>query len=346
MKSRRLSAIALLFATAALVAPSVASAQLASFISSTCGAGCSDPVGEEGAARQNWSALQQLGTTQWIGASYGSGTVTAAGLLAASRVVGATELDRYLRTGQSSDASTAALVQSSMAAASAIDVTAITGTAPAGRSLALAATAAGAEASAASAIPAAAAASLGSALSGAVSGNFYGPGLGGSSGYCDNSIANAQNAGAQQYINNMVNISTSGEYGFSQLGGVPISAGQRSQSGFYGTSCLERLMQGSRDLLFKPPQLSTLLSMLGSMFGGSGGNSCNNAPSVLNQVMQSMPNGMFGNAGAGGFFPYLGYSAGESNAGMNLNFSNGFNLLSAVPSASAPKGAISSLFSR
>ncbi len=147
----------------------------------------------------------------------------------------------------------------------------------------------------------------------------------------------------------MQDIATDKELGFSMLGGQGISSGQRSQSGYFGSSCLDSMMSGTRDMLFKPPGLSSLLSQLGSMFGGGGGGGgggCGNAPSIMNQIAGSFPSGSFG-AGNGGFFPYIGNGSAEEGGGSR-GFTNGFGLSQMVGQTSIARqpASLTSLFSR
>jgi hypothetical protein len=108
------------------------------------------------------------------------------------------------------------------------------------------------------------------------------------------------------------------------------------------------MMSGTRDMLFKPPGLSSLLSQLGSMFGGGGGGGggCGNAPSIMSQIAGSFPSGSFG-AGNGGFFPYIGNGSAEEG-GASRGFTNGFGLSQLVgqTSVSRQPASLTSMFSR
>lgn len=334
-----------LLAGAALLALSLASvpaqAQVSTFIERTCGVGCVDPIGEEARARDNWNAMAAMGTTQWIGGQMSGTTIDASSLLAAARVAGTVELDNWLRTGQTSDPSIARLMANALQTVYGIDVSSITGIYPTSTGSG-SGTSSG---SASSNLDTMLSGILGS--SGQVSNGLFGPGGGGNSGYCDPSVSQAQNAIAQKYVQNMQEIATSGEFGFSQNGGQAISSGQRSQNGYFGSSCLDKLMQGTRDMLFKPPQLGQLLSQLGTMFGGGSGGSggstsgCNAADSVLKQVTNSMPSGIFQGVGNGGFFPQMGFGAEDSGgAGNNLSTTSGFGLKQAIGLTSLAVGAL------
>lgn len=340
MSKARLLAGAAMLALSLSAAP--ASAQVSTFIAMTCGTSCADPIGEEARARDNWTAMSAMGTTQWIGGQMNGTTIDASSLLAAARVAGTVELDNWLRTGQTSDPSIARLMAAALQSVSGIDVSSITGIYPQTGSP-------GGSTSGSSTGTSNLDTMLTSILgsSGQSSNGLFGPGGGGNSGYCDPGVAQAQNAIAQKYVQNMQDIATSGEFGFSQNGGQAISSGQRSQNGYFGSSCLDSIMQGTRDMLFKPPQLGQLLSQLGNMFGGGSGGSggsgnssgCNAADSILKQVTNSMPNGIFQGSGNGGFFPQMGFGA-EDSAGNNLSTTSGFGLKQAIGLTSLAIGAL------
>ncbi len=260
------TALATLLASSILLAPG-AHAQTSTFIAATCGGGCSDPLGEEAAARSNWTTLTALGTTQYVGASFNGGTIDASSLLAASRVAGPVVLDTYLRTGQAPDTTTAQAILNALGITG-IDVSGITGVSPSGSNN----NSYGAGSNTNGSSPGDNSSSMLTQLANVLSGNTngqFGSAGNASNVACDESIASATVAAAQQHINNMVTIATSGDYGFSQNGGSAVSSGQRSQSGYFGSSCLDSLMQGNRDLLFRPPQLSQLISQLQGMFGSA-----------------------------------------------------------------------------
>jgi hypothetical protein len=296
-----------------LLAAGPAQAEFQSFIDGTCGAGCADPVSEQAAARDNWSALQTMGTTKWIGASLGGRTVDAGSLLGASRVAGASELDRWLNTGEASSTEVAQQMSSALSSGTGLDVKLITGNF------------AGNDAWNGQLDASSLASALGTSIGGA--------GGGGGGGYCDQGIDKAQNANAQRYVNAMQSIATSGDYGFSQNGGKPVQSGSPSGSGYFSGGCLEQLMQGSRDLLFRPPGLSGLLSQLGGMFGGGGGGAgggaagCAAAPSVMSQVTKSMPQSIF-SGGNGGFLPAAAFGGGGLMGASGLSSLGGAQMAS------------------
>ncbi len=354
---------ALVLAAGLALMPVPAQAQTTSFIAATCGTSCSDPLGEESAARSNWAALSAMGTTQYVGAAFNGGTIDASALLSASRIAGPAVLDGFMRTGETSDpATTQAIIQA--LTVTGIDVSGITGV-PANQSTNSASsyspTSSSSDPYGFSSDPnnSSIASQLTQVLSGNTNGQFGSAGNA-SNVACDQSIASAQVASAQQFVNNMVTIATSGDLGFSQNGGQAVSSGQRSQSGYFGSSCLDSLMQGKSDLLFRPPQLGQLISQLSSMFGGSSGGSggsgssggsggsgssggCGNAPSILSQVAQSMPSAIFSMTGNGGFLPHLAFG-GEDGGGPTMN-AFGLNTTPRTAS-SASSGGIASLFTR
>ena len=304
------------------------------FLSVTCGTDCADPLGELSAAQQNWSALQAMGTTDYIGSAFNGTTLDASSLLAASRVVGASQVDNWLRTGATPDQQTYDMIVQALSYGAGYDVSNVTGVMPAsnggtsGTSTAdYSPTGIGSSSIDQSMLTQFATANN-SALGILSDGiNMLSAAGNGSQTTCNQSIAKAQNANAQSFINNMMTLITGNGTGFSVLGGASVASGQRSSNGVFGSGCLDKLMQGNMDTLFSPPGLSSLVGQLGSMFGGMGGsssgsssgssggsNGCGNAPSVSTQIAQSFPQSIFSNSG-GGFFPALGFSSGEGDVG-------------------------------
>lgn len=302
--------IAMLGATMlAGVAP--AQAQFAGFLNATCGSGCADPVGEQASANQNWAALEAMGTTDFIGGNVNGVTIDASSLLAAARVSGPVELDRWLKTGQSSSSFSAEDMLEAITSISGFDLTGITGS---GFS-----------------ISDVSSDGLGGSLNGAslqnasMSGGtmLMGPGGGGSS-FCDQAIDSTQNASAQQYINSVMQAAESEEMGFSTIGNKSVGSNSHGDSGLFGGSCLDLFMTGERDTLFRPPQLSELVSKMGQMFSAENEGNCATAPTPHAQIADSMPNAAF-IPGNGGFFP--GNEYGGSEAPSNgLGYFNGFGL--------------------
>lgn len=335
----------------------VSSGNWSKFLEVTCGVNCQDPVGERIVNKNNWNVLQSLGTLQFLGASANGHVLDPSAMLAASRVVGPVQFDSWLKTGNITDPvilnklNTALTVGYGYNVSNAIgntnygkrssndskssksmsvrmnatsDVT-TTGDTSTGDTSTTTGDATGTSGSSSSFVQ-----SLVGTLSDTLSSANAG---------CSPSIASAQNASGQSNINSLVSIIT-GSAGFTQINGSSVDAGTTSSSSgsVFGSSCLDKLMTGTRDILFKPPGLSDLLSSLTSMFSGSSGSSgssggCGNASSPLSQIQGSMLTGIFSNAG--GFFPHLNVSTGEGDFDLgslvslptptsNTNLSGGF----------------------
>lgn len=311
-----------------------AQAQYSDFLSVTCGANCVDPIGEQFDSKQNWEALQTMGTTDFVGSSLDGMTIDAGSLLAAARMVGATELDRWLRTGGASSEGIVSQIMAAFTSGNGLNVGRVVGNSFSTSSI-----------EGETSIPTLDLASFSATADGRGVG-------GGGSGYCDSTIDSAQNAAAQNYVNNVMEAAYSEEYGFSQTGGVSAGSNSHSDTGLFGGSCLDIFMQGDKDTLFRPPQLSQLLTSLTQMFGsgttgGIGGSStpagnCANAPTVYQQVQNSMPNAAF-TPGNGGFFPTSEYGGGEGS-GSGLNFSNHFGVDPSVFGVQQTNSNIAGLF--
>jgi hypothetical protein len=157
-------------------------------------------------------------------------------------------------------------------------------------------------------------------------------------------IESAMVKASQNYVTNVMETATDGDYAFSKMGGTAVSK-QSSGGGMFGGSCLDKFMQGGRDLLFSPPKLSTLLSMAGGMFGsggGAGGSSvaCSGGPGAMQQIAASMPSGLF-QTGSGGFFP--AFASGETESGVGSDtFANNLGIKNS--SSAKLKSSGSSLF--
>ncbi len=346
------------------------------FLSVTCGSSCADPMGEMSTAQQNWSALQSMGTTDWIGSSYNGVTIDASALLAAARVVGATQVDDWLRTGDAPSQSIVDMITSALAYGAGYDVSSVTGVTPASTTgstdgssspytMSASSSSSGVDPQTLLQQATANSSALGIISDGI---NILSAAGNGTQTTCNPSIAGMQNANAQSFIGNMMKLITGDGTGFSQLGGTSVSSGQRSANGVFGSGCLDKLMSGSMDTLFTPPGLSSLIGQLGSMFGGassgasgssttssatsstsssSGSSSagCGNAPAVSTQIAQSFPQAVFTNS-AGGFFPALGFSSGEDGitnasiplAGATSSTTGGFSSMFASNAGSGSTG--------
>ena len=326
------------------------------FVQVSCGASCADPIGFQSTASQNWAALTNMGTTAYIGSTYNGSPIDASALLNASQVVGATQLDQWLRTGDAPSQDVVSQITQALQYGAGYDVSSVTGVqtgqasqsssnnndvalSPLGGISAVSSPLSPAVANLANATSAVAAAQAIFNLATGVSsdGINLNTSAGAGTGYCNPSIAAAQNTTAQKFVGNMMQVITGSGTGYSQLGGLAVSSGQQSPAGVFGSSCLSTLMNASRDTLFAPPGLGSLLSQLGSMFTGGSGGGCGNAPSPLTQVAQSNPTGIYG--AAGGFLPYLGFAAGEAVQALAPQ-------ITFPQSASAPSGALASLYTR
>lgn len=288
--------IAALLGCAASFSALPAQAAFSDFMTATCGPTCKDAVGEQRSASENWKALEKMGTTSYVGATVGEFQIDASSLLAAARQVGPVEIDRWLRTGEASSSFAAEDIMSALSSVSGIDLSRITGNK-------FGANLGGSEEDGVDVLE---------AFTTASNSKLLGPGLGGGA-YCDQNIDSALNASAQNYVNGVVAAAEDSEMGFSQAGGGSIGDNSHSDSGLFGGSCLDMFMTGDRDTLFRPPQLSQLVSMMSSMFGAEAEGNCANAPTVHEQVANSTPNAAF-MPGNGGFFP--GHEYGGLEGGM------------------------------
>jgi hypothetical protein len=300
-----------------------AHAAFADFMAATCGANCADPIGERSSAEQNWQALQDMGTTQFIGSQLDGRTIDVSSLLAAARVIGTTELDRWLRTGN---------ISSGFSLDKVTEALGVTGIDMGLRGADVSRVLGGM-----SGIP-------GADVSNVIASSWELPGLpttgggfadvGTGGAYCDQAVDSIINASAQAYVNSVVEAAES-DMGFSQVGGMSPNADSHSESGLFGGSCLDIFMTGDKDTLFKPPQLGQLVSMMSQMFGAEAQGSCAGAPTVHEQVAGSFPMGAF-SPGNGGFFPGMEYSGGESTP--SLHKGNNYGLPNAAPPSTRSSG--------
>lgn len=277
------------------------------FMNLTCGTSCKDPVGERSSTTTNWSAFGDMGTRDFIGSTVDGSTIDASGILAAARIVGATEVDRWLRSGQSSSLEVSDAIMGAISSFGGIDLSGIVG-----KQFSTASVGNGTDAT--NALLNFASLDRGSM--------GFGPGGGGAAS-CDAAIDADINASAKGYIEGVVAASESENYGFSQVGGQAVSGNSRSESGLFGGSCLDIFMTGDKDMLFRPPQLSQLVDQLSSMFGAEAAGSCTGMPTVHEQVASGMPNSAF-QPGRGGFFPSEPYASDESGESLvNRSTKNG-----------------------
>jgi hypothetical protein len=234
-------------------------------------------------------------------------------------VAGATELDAWLNTGTTGNAATDQLIATAVLGDTGYDVSAVTGYLNQGTQSTTATPTSTGSASFQNQLNTIN--NLGAGILTGGGGLNINSAAGTGTALCSPTIASAQNAQAQSFVNNMMKVVT-GAGGVSTMSGQTVAAGGASGQGVFGSSCLSSLMSGSRDTLFKPPGLGSLVSQIGSMFGsggasgggssGGGSSGCGNAPSPLTQAAQSNPTGIFYNGG--GFFPALGFGAGEGTS--------------------------------
>lgn len=227
----------------------------------------------ESEVQNTWSALTALGTSSYLGGTIGNFKLDESSLIAGALAIGATELDNFLKTGSLSIASSGlgGLLSSAMTGAAGINLSYLTGSFTAGGG-------------SLNGLPFATTGSL-TSTTGAAS----------ASGQCDPSIAAKQVAVGIQGVNNVVTAALGDQYGFSQNSSL---SGQNQNSGFGQRGCLDKLFQNAgSDILFKPPSLGSLTSMLQ-------GWSCDKAVSVADQVKNQLGDlSNFETSGMGGFFP-------------------------------------------
>jgi hypothetical protein len=230
-----------------------------------------------------WNALQSMGTTNYIGGTIGNFKIDESSLIAGALSIGVTELNNFLSTGSLSIGSSGvgSLLSSAMSGAAGIDMSYLTGSfTSGGGSL--------------NGLPFATTSSLSSSTGGALA-----------AGQCDPSIASKQVAVGLKGVDNIVNAAQSDQYGFSRMGALGSST---SGGNFASMGCLDKLFQNAgSDILFKPPSLGSLTSMLS-------GWACDKAKSVTDQIGGQFGDmSQFDTTAMGGFFPSGVF--GEANDG-------------------------------
>lgn len=236
----------------------------------------------DAAIQRTWNALVALGTDEFVGGAIGNFKIDEASLIAGAMAIGATELDNFLRSGSLSMSSSGLgrALTSAMSGAAGIDMSALTGSYTAG----------GGDLSGIFTTPTAVRSAAGGASA---------------AGQCDAAISSKQVAVGLLGVRSVVDAAMSDQYGFSQNAAL---SGGGSDSGFAARGCLDKLFQNAgSDILFKPPSLGNLTSMLS-------GWSCDQAVGVAEQVAGQFGDmSQFNTAGMGGFFPWGVY--GEANDG-------------------------------
>jgi hypothetical protein len=227
----------------------------------------------ESEVQNAWSALRALGTDSFLGGMIGNFKLDESSLIAGALAIGATEFDNFLKSGSLSISSSGlgSLLSKAMTGAAGVDLSYLTGSFTSGGG-------------SVNGLPFSTTGSLTTTTGGASA-----------AGQCDSGVASKQVAVALQGVNNVVNAAMTDSYGFSQNAQL---AGQTQNSGFGARGCLDKLFQNAgSDILFKPPSLGSLTSMLQ-------GWSCDKAKSVAEQVQGQFGDmSNFDTTSMGGFFP-------------------------------------------
>lgn len=148
--------------------------------------------------------------------------------------------------------------------------------------------------------------------------------------YCSPTVAKMLVEGAANYIQRVKNLATDPKTGYTLLNGnsvaqaAGVSPGASTVGGSTGTfgefSCLSNLMGGNLNMLFEPPNLSSVLQQMVSSV-------CSAADSELTSLAQPISSAISQNYSLGGFFPGANISAGTS---ASLGGGNGFSIGSNV----------------
>ena len=263
----------------------IAGAAIAALLCGTAANAASNPIAitnftsgskldvTESQVQSAWSAVQALGTDSYLGGLIGNFKIDESSLIAGALAIGATELDNFLKSGSLSISSSGlgSLLSSSMTGAAGVDMSYLTGSFTSGGG-------------SVNGLPFTTTGSL-KTTTGAAS----------AAGQCDPAVAAKQVAVGIQSVNNIVDAAMSDSYGFSQNSKL---SGQTQNSGFAQRGCLDKLFQNAgSDVLFKPPSLGNLTSMLQ-------GWSCDQAVSVADQVKGQFGDlSQFDTTSMGGFFP-------------------------------------------
>ena len=228
--------------------------------------------------QNTWTALQTMGTDQFVGGVIGGFKIDESSLIAAALSIGSTELDNFLRSGNLTSAipNAGEVLSKAMTSGAGIDLSSMVGSFTSGGGTLTTA----------------------SLLSGG--------GVGMSGGQCDPSVASDLANQGMQKVNDTVSIGMSSEYGFSKMADV---TGSGASGGFASMGCLDKLFQNTgTDILFKPPTMGQLTNMLQNW-------TCPQVPGVADQIAGAFGNtDRFQTASLGGFFPLTTY--GEANDGM------------------------------
>lgn len=158
--------------------------------------------------------------------------------------------------------------------------------------------------------------------------------------YCNPDVKTMMVRSSEAYVNSVTALATNKGTGFSTLGGGSVLdfAGLGSSGGpgafgsgnsFRGLSCLDNLLNGGMNVIFEPPNLSSILGMLEQAI-------CTKASSLMAEVTQPIEQSLLGSTGAmssmGGFFPGLGLGSmlggvnvAPGGSGVNVGVGSGGN---------------------
>lgn len=260
---------------------------------------------------ETWDTLKQMGTDEFLGGVIGGFKLDESSLIAGALSLGVTEFDNFLRTGTISSALGGGVMESltsAMSSGAGFNLSSLTGSFTQGGGQLASAVGTG---------------TLGNVTGGATTSNS-----------CDPEVASSLVANANKYINEMTNAAMSDDYGFSQM---EKTSGGGQSSGFAGLGCLDMLFQNAgSDILFKPPSLSSLTSMLQTW-------SCDKAEGVAQQVAGAFGGGL-DTSGAGGYFPAI--TRGEAFDGVDtaLGLNTGSMSFLSGGGGSADVPTVASLF--
>lgn len=230
---------------------------------------------------ETWSKLKAMGTNEFLGGAIGNFKLDEASMIAGALTIGASEFDNFLRTGilGSADNISQTLMHN-MQSVAGLDLSKMTGSFTSG----------------------------GGNLSQQASASFANTtGATSGDGLCSPDVAQNLVDVANKQVEDIVSIATSEEHGFSSM--AQTTGGQ---TGFAGTSCLDKLFQNAgSDVFFKPPSLGNLTNQLQNW-------SCNASTPVMEQIAGAFPQGSFETAAYGGFVPDA--TIGEVQEGNMLKF--------------------------
>ncbi|WP_310622379.1 hypothetical protein [Flexibacterium corallicola] len=237
-----------------------------------------------------WSQLSTMGTTAFSGGKIGSFQLDEASLLAGAMSIGATEFDKFLRTGSLSFPSSelGKELSSIMSNAVGLDISAVAGRFTTGGG----------------------STNFGDGSYSRISNN-QSPATQNTDPSCDPGVAQQLSDLSQKHVDQIVTAAQSSQVGFSKISAMKTSKG----SGFAANGCLDKLFtMPSIDVLFKPPSITSLANTMQNW-------TCNDAVTVAQQVASSALPNMSG-AGIGGYDPFKGFAAQTGSADQLLSIAN------------------------